>query len=144
MENYAQKIYWVLAKDLRILIEQENLHKTRQDKRRKKEKGEKIWKGNRTGSAPLKGSWERRKAPAPWEVCPPVKGSAGTEEELQSLGGEHSNLFEAIKIETVLQKQYYILALPSPGWPSAGAGRGWELKLWLWRPDSEKWSWLNG
>ena len=50
----------------------------RTNERRKKErKGERKWDGTCTPG----GSWKEEKFFAPWEVPPPVRRSAGTEEE---------------------------------------------------------------
>ena len=65
---------------------------------------------------------ERGKAPEPCEVPPSDRRSARTEEELYSIGGEHSNGCEAVKMETVLHSQCY-------GKPYADASRCQELKF---------------
>ena len=48
---------------------------------------------------------EKGKAPASWEVPPVARRTAETEEELQSIGGEHGNQREAVKMETVHHSQ---------------------------------------
>ena len=83
------------------------------------------------GSAPLWGSCEGGKVPAPGEVPSLVAKSAGTEGELQSLGGEHSTLFA----ERYLHRRSVLPALPSLGRLSPGEGRGWVLRLRLQRSD---------
>ena len=44
----------------------------------------------------------KRKAHACWDVPPPAERSTGTEEEFWGLGRQHSNWFQAIKMEALL------------------------------------------
>ena len=50
--------------------------------------------------------------------------------------GEHTNQFEAIKMETVLDK--WSVLPPCTSQVSAGVGKGWGSKCRFWRSDSEK------
>ena len=99
------------------------------------------------GPVPQGGSCERGKVSAPWEVPSLVGRSAGTEGELQSHGGEHSNLFAEGKAERDLHRH----SVPPPSTPQpemlvhrGGRGlvaeaRASEVRAW-----GEAWGWLCG
>ena len=67
-----------------IMMEQEKLHKTRQDKERRR----KRLKTKQNGTCTPRRELERGKAPAPWEVPLPARRSTTTEEELQTIGAK--------------------------------------------------------
>ena len=48
--------------------------------------------------------------------------SARTEEELQNLGGEHSNWYKAVKTETFFQKMSVLQFFPTISWYGKGLG----------------------
>ena len=111
------------AKDLRILIEQENSDETRQDKRKKETKKESVM-----GPAHIGG---RRELGKETSSCPlgspsPAGMSPGTEEELWGLRGKHDNPSVAVKIEIVLHKRSLLLpCMPQPDKTTTGqAGAG--------------------
>ena len=56
-----------------------------------------------------------------------MRVSARTEEELQSIGGEHSSQCEAVKLEVVLHKMSVLQ--PCTSQSSVGVGSGQEIKL---------------
>lgn len=61
--------------------------------------------------------------PTPREVPPPVRRLAETNEELYSIGGEHSNWCKAVKMERVIYKQsvsHPVLPNQRLGWSGAG------------------------
>ena len=90
------------------MIEQEKLHETGQGKKKRKEA---RW------DLHSRRELERGKAPAPWEVPPPVRSSPKT-------GGTLDNQCEAVKMETILHKRV------SAKQTYVGASRCQKLKLW--------------
>ena len=84
------------------------------------------------GPVPQRGSKEKGKVPASWEVLSPVERSAWTEEELQSLlRGDHSNQLTAIKMETVLHKIVNATVLHfQPEMTICQCGQGLGPKTW--------------
>ena len=98
----------------------------------------KMRKESRMGPAPLGGSYERGKVPAPWKAPSLVGRSAGTEGELQRLRGECSSRFVAATAERKLHRwsvQCCRPALTSLRCRSTGAGGNWVPELGLWRSD---------
>ena len=95
--------------------------------------------------ASLKGSCERGKVPALGEVPSPAGRSATTEEEIWSLGGEATGLWQPEQRETCTDSQCHCPALPSMRGTFAGAGSGWVLSLGF-RDQTwgENWGWLHG
>ena len=84
----------MLAKNFRLLKEQENLHVTGFEK---KEREQQRQKGIRKGPAPREGGCERGKIPVPREASSQAERLAGTEQELQSLRGERSSWWAAVR-----------------------------------------------
>ena len=84
-------------KDLKIMIEQEKLHETRQDKRKKKEKEPKGSEMN----FPQEGAGKRK--------SPCTLGSSPTSDQIsQNGGGTLEKWYEAVKVESILHKsQWY-------------------------------------
>ena len=78
----------------------------RQDERKEKKEEEEE---NRTGPAPLGGSCQRGKVALPWEAPSPVGRAAGTERELQRLGGQRNSQFAADKTETCTEDLCYLV-----------------------------------
>lgn len=74
--------------------------------------------------APLGRNWERRKVPGHCYVSPPVGRSAKTEDELQSLRGEHSYLFVANKNRNSPEQMASAITLHSPAQEDCLPGAG--------------------
>ena len=134
----------MLAEDLRLLEGPENLHITRQDKRKKKKKERQ--KGIRTGPAPLGGSCAEGKFPAPWEVPLSAGGPAWMEAELWSPGEERSNQPAEGKMDSDRHRRSVPLpCAPQPETLSCRFGEAgrWVLKLRLQRQSQgEDRGWL--
>lgn len=117
-------------KDLRIIIEQEKLHKTRWDRREEKEAKGSERRGNLHPTRDL----ERGKA-APWEVPPPER-SAKIEEELWTICMKQLKWNQS-SINGQCYGQLYV-----------SANRCWELKHWIRRKEGngagyvgKNWGW---
>ena len=128
VEQSSQNTYWMPAEDRR--------HPDVQERSPRNEIG---WKKKRSSSSSssslLEGSCERGQFPSPWEAPSPVGTCAGTETELQRLGGECSSQFAADKTETCTEDLCSLAAVLSPRRVPAGVCGFWVLKRGLQRTD---------
>ena len=111
---------------------------------KEEEKQQKKEKQSMSGPALLRGSrqWKNKKKQkqncTPWKVPTPGRRPAETEEELGSVGGEHSNQCKALQMEM----ECHCPVLPNLKLGQTGA-RNWNSSFGEWT-QTEGWGWLCG
>lgn len=117
------------GKSFRILKEQENLHEEKRFEKRTKMRKEAEWDLHPKEAAGKKG-------PGPWEVAPPARKSARSEEKLSRVLEENTAV--SVKKQVKWNQSSTVSATALCFLTICSHRVGWELKLRLWTSESER------